>query len=326
MPSPTSLFTLRAVSKYYDGQPVLQDFSITIPRGQWVGILGESGSGKSTLLQIAGRFLDGDEGSVFLRHAELPPVASQLLKGYPDIKLVHQEYHLFPNQTVRENVHYPIRLYPDTMVAERTDQLLALCGLTELQHQKAKFLSGGEKQRTAIAAALADLPQMLLMDEPFAHLDGLNRSKLTTLFRSLKKAELQTCMFATHDPTEALDWADYLVVLKKGQIVQKGTPQAIYHTPATPYVAELTGPVNWLDTARATCIRPEHIRVSKVARSSIAAKITAKHFRGNHWVYEAAGSHQFPIQFYRLKNDLQPGNEVFLRFPAKEVIAFPAGY
>lgn len=321
----STLFELRNVSKFYDNVKVVDNVSFQIPKGHWVGILGESGSGKSTILQIAARFLDAEEGTVWLDQQPLPSVASQLIKGHPEIKLVHQEYHLFPNQTVWENIAYPIRLEQDTFIKARTAELIDLAGLREVQHKKTRFLSGGEKQRTAIASALAELPTLLLLDETFAHLDGLNRSRLTRLFQTLKTREKQTCIFVTHAPTEAMDWAETLLVLRKGRVVQAGSPIEIYDRPLDAYVAELTGNVNWLDIQKKSFIRPEKVRVSQ--KQPISAHLTAAvkhtHFRGIHWEYSCQLENKIEWMVYRLRNDLKPGQKIYLRFSEKDVKHFP---
>jgi ABC-type Fe3+/spermidine/putrescine transport system ATPase subunit len=318
------LFELQQISKAFERHQALDGISFQVPKGHWIGILGESGSGKSTLLQIAARYLDADQGEVILDQTPLPTVASRLLKGHPDIKLVHQEFHLFPNQTVWENISYPIRLEVPEYVQERTEQLIELAGLQEVRDQKTKTLSGGEKQRTAIATALAELPNLLLLDETFAHLDGLNRSRLTRLFQRLKSKERQTCLFVTHAPTEAMDWADTLVVLRKGKIVQTGTPLFIYEQPIDAYVAELTGNVNWLDHEKSRFIRPEKVRVSKSLPLSnhVSAKVKHAHFRGIHWEYSCETANGLWWMVYRLRNDLKPGQDVFLRFSEKDVRTF----
>lgn len=318
------LFELTRITKSYETHKALDEVSLLLPKGHWIGILGESGSGKSTLLQIAARYLDSDGGEALLKGVKLPPVSSQLIKGHQEIKLVHQEFHLFPNQTVRENIAYPIRLERPEYIEKRTAELIELAGLEEVKDQKTKYLSGGEKQRTAIATALSELPELLLLDETFAHLDGLNRSRLTRLFQSLKSREKQSCIFVTHAPTEAMDWADSLVVLRKGQIVQTGSPLAVYDHPVDGYVAELTGNVNWLDKSRSRFIRPEKVRVSRQqpVTAHIAARVRHTHFRGLHWEYSCEAGKGIWWVVYRLRNDLRPGQTVYLRYSEKDVRSF----
>lgn len=319
-----TLFEVQNISKTYDQHKALDEISFQLPRGHWIGILGESGSGKSTLLQIAARYIDADEGRVFLQQEQLPPVASQLLKGRTNIKLVHQEFHLFPNQTVWENIAYPIRLEVPDYIEKRTKQLIDLAGLHEVRDQKAKTLSGGEKQRTAIAMALSELPDLLLLDETFAHLDGLNRSRLTRLFQQLKSKEKQSCIFVTHAPTEAMDWADSLVVLRKGKIVQTGTPLQVYDQPIDSYVAELTGNVNWIDKKKKQFVRPEKVRAAKQkpVTAHVSAEIRHTHFRGIHWEYSCETEIGIWWTVYRLRNDFKPGQAVYLRYSEKDVRSF----
>lgn len=318
------VFELKNISKSFDTTHALENVSFQLPRGHWVGILGESGSGKSTLLQVAARYIDADAGQVYLHQKALPLVATQLMKGYDAIKLVHQEFHLFPNQTVWENISYPIRLELPDYVERRTNLLIDLAGLREVKDQKTKTLSGGEKQRTAIAMALSELPDLLLLDETFAHLDGLNRSRLTRLFQQLKSKEKQSCIFVTHAPTEAMDWADSLVVLRKGRVVQTGTPEDIYEKPADSYVAELTGNVNWLDKKKRQFIRPEKVRASRQVPvgQHLPAAVRHVHFRGIHWEYTCETDSGLWWAIYRLRNDLRVGQRVYLRFSDRDIRSF----
>jgi len=324
--SPDIIFELKNVSKFYDGRKVVDNISLQLPRGHWIGILGESGSGKSTILQIAARYLDAEEGSVFLDGDQLGAVSAQLIKGHPDIKLVHQEYHLFPNQTVRENISYPIRLERDEIIRERTAELIDLAGLKEVENKKTRFLSGGEKQRTSIATALAELPKLLLLDETFAHLDGLNRSRLTRLFQILKLRENQSCIFVTHAPTEAMDWAESLLILRQGRVVQTGAPVEIYEHPADAYVAELTGNVNWLTEDQSRFIRPEKVRTStrQPVSSHLTGTVRHSHFRGIHWEYSCELENGLHWVVYRVRNDLKPGQKIYLRYAEKDVRGFGA--
>ena len=227
----------------------MQDVNLEVGRGEILGLLGESGSGKSTLLRIAAGLLDADQGAVLLNRKPIAPARDRLIPGHAAIKMVHQEYNLSLVLTVQENIAYALRFYEKSYQKSRIKELLALCQLEAVAHQTIKTLSGGEKQRTAIAQALAEQAQVLLLDEPFAHLDLPNRQRLSDTIRKLVAQTGIACLFVTHDPVEALGLSKRLGVLQNGQIVQCDTPQMVYQQPISGYVAELTGEANLLEIA-----------------------------------------------------------------------------
>lgn len=312
------LLQFRALSKKYDDELVLSDISMSVHKGEWVGIVGESGSGKSTLLKILGRFLDADQGEVFLKGEKLPFVREQLLKGHELIRLVHQEYELFPNQTARENIAYALRFYTPEYQHFRVDELLQLTRLTDAEHRKAKLLSGGEKQRTALAQAIAIPPDLLLLDEPFAHLDPKNKQTLAEAIESLKKTNKLTCLFVTHDASEALAWADRIVILKEGKIIQQGTPEQIYTYPANVYVAQLTGLVNLVEqyeSGKVLMIRPNFIRtVRNEDKATWKAFITQIRFKGGYYENYCTTVEGQSLIYFSGRKQREVGETVFLTY------------
>ena len=244
-----SLLELRDISKKYNQQSVLQRVSFNVNAGEVFGLLGESGSGKSTLIRIAAGLIDPDEGEVWLDNQKLRLASDQLIPGHPDIKIVHQDYNLSAPLTVRENIAYALRYYEKAYRDERVNELIELCHLQGVASHTAKSLSGGEKQRTAIARALAEEARVLLLDEPFAHLDLPNRRRLTQTIRELAEQTSTACIFVTHDATDALSLSHQMGILRKGQLIQIGTPEEVYQQPVNLYVAELTGEVNILSKA-----------------------------------------------------------------------------
>lgn len=316
--------TLRAqqITKSYGSDTVLSGVDIELLPGEWLGILGESGSGKSTLLRILGRFLDAEQGHVFFRGNMLNPVSSELIPGHEAIKLIHQEFELFPNQTVAENIAYSLRFYEEDYRLEKVAELLEMTALKSVKDRKAKLLSGGEKQRTAIAKAIAELPDVLLLDEPFAHLDNHNRGVLADAIERLRKRQKMSCVFVTHEAADALAWSDRITVLRDGKIIQTGTPQEVYSQPVDSYVAELTGDINWLagdQGKKQFYIRPEKIRPTKnPEKSKWQGKVEAIRFHGNHWQVRCVNGNG-QLSFYRSKSDLEIGQEVHLTYASKDL-------
>lgn len=316
--------TLRAhqITKHFGSDTVLSGIDLELLPGEWLGILGESGSGKSTLLRILGRFLDGEQGQVFFKGNMLRPVSGELIPGHEAIKLIHQEFELFPNQTVAENIAYSLRFYEEDYRLEKVAELLEMTALKSVKDRKAKLLSGGEKQRTAIAKAIAELPDVLLLDEPFAHLDNHNRRVLADAIERLRKQQKMSCVFVTHEAADALAWSDRIAVLRDGKIIQVGTPQEVYSQPVDSYVAELTGDINWLagdKDKKQFYIRPEKIKPTRnPEKGKWRGKVEAIRFHGNHWQVRCVKGNEH-LSFYRSKADLEIGQEVLLTYASKDL-------
>jgi len=319
-----TILRAESISKKFESKTVLKDISLVLNPGEWLGILGESGSGKSTLLRILGRFVDSDEGDVYFQESLVSPVRGELIPGHPSIRLIHQEFELFPNQTVEENIAYSLRFYEPEYRKNKVEELLKTTGLSATRNQKAKLLSGGEKQRTAIAKSLAEQPDVLLLDEPFAHLDNRNRRILAEAIEKLRQEQQMACIFVTHESSDALAWSDRIAVLKDGEIIQIGTPQEVYNKPANSYVAELTGDINWLVSdaeIRKSFIRPEKIKRTRHAeKSKWAGNVEAIRFHGNHWEIRCVNENADVIVFYRNKKDAEVGDQVFLTYSEKDVM------
>ncbi|CAG4992712.1 Vitamin B12 import ATP-binding protein BtuD [Dyadobacter sp. CECT 9275] len=309
------------ITKSYDETEVLSAIDLELSEGEWLGILGESGSGKSTLLRILGRFTDADAGKVLFRKKELPPVRNELIPGHEAIRLIHQEFELFPNQTVAENISYALRFYNPQYRLEKVTELLEITGLGYVRHKKAKLLSGGEKQRTAIARSLAEEPLVLLLDEPFAHLDNHNRRVLADAIELLRTQKKTACVFVTHEAGDALAWSDRIAVLRNGRIIQIGTPEEVYNQPANSYVAELTGDINWLNKTdgKQYFIRPEKIKRTQFPeKSKWHGTVETIRFHGNHWEIRCRNQEGY-LSFYRNRNDMNVGEEVFLTYGARDL-------
>lgn len=285
-----------SLSKSFDNDVrAVRRVSLQVQAGQIMGLVGASGSGKSTLLNLMAGLADADGGEVRLDGERIKGPSEVLVAGHPAIRLVHQEYQLMPNVSVRQNIAYTIRYYEKTYQEFRVNELLRICRLESVQDRTPKQISGGEKQRVAIARAVAEKPHVLLFDEPFAHLDLPNRTIVRSMLLDLVRHDPEqktACLFVTHDATDALSIADTLGVMYNGQIIQSGPPQELYRQPRTAYVARMTGPANIIkakylpdlglldDPAgeRCVCIRPEQIQL--IQSGGVEGEVKAVYFKG----------------------------------------------
>lgn len=255
-------------------------------------LLGPSGSGKTTLLKLLAGLLDTDKGEILLDGTPIEGPDKRLVPGYEEIRLVHQDFQLKFKMSVAENIRYELLAYVQEYQQERIEFLLDLFSIEHLRNTDVAQLSGGEKQRVAIARGLAHEPDVLLMDEPFSNLDLGTKSSILAEIRHLAKETNTAIILVTHDTRDALEVADEIVVIHHGSIIRQGTPHEIYFHPATPVVANLFGPYNILDHKLISKINdnkvspgsygvwPEHVTV---AMQGIKAKVVHQTFMGSHW-------------------------------------------
>lgn len=232
-----TLIRVEDLRKSFGNRQVVDAVSFAMEVGETLAIVGESGSGKTTLLRMLACLLEQDAGEIYLNEASLLPFVQHLVKGHPQVKLVAQDYQLFPNLSLRENIIYALRFYKTDFQQQRVDELIQGFGLAEVQHQIPKRVSGGEQQRTSIARAIAEEPELLLLDEPFSHLDSLNKQKLKMYLKEVVEKEKITCILVTHDLLDALTFANRIGVMKQGKLVQIGSFAELLHNPIEPYVS-----------------------------------------------------------------------------------------
>jgi sulfate transport system ATP-binding protein len=237
---------VRNIHKAFGNFVALNNVSLTIASGELVALLGPSGSGKTTLLRIIAGLEAPDRGEVLL-DGEEATVRSARERG---VGFVFQHYALFRHMTVFENVAFGLRVRPrqrrppELEIRRRVLELLTLVQLEWTATRYPSQLSGGQRQRIALARALAVEPRVLLLDEPFGALDAKVREELRRWLRRLHEELHLTGVFVTHDQEEALEVATKVAVLNEGVIEQAGTPEELYHRPATPFVSSFLGNVN----------------------------------------------------------------------------------
>ncbi|GAB4015748.1 ABC transporter ATP-binding protein [Spirosoma sp. KCTC 42546] len=327
------MLTATKLVKTYKSVPAVRNVSITLEPGQIMALVGASGSGKSTLLNLLAGLADADTGEVRLNDERILGPSEVLVPGHNDIRLVHQEYQLMPNVSVRENIAYALRFFEKSYRDFRVNELLKLCRLTDVQDRIPRQVSGGEKQRTAIARAIADKPAVLLLDEPFSHLDLPNRLIVRDLLFDLVRHEgtgsrSTSCLFVTHDASDALSIADTLGILRDGKLIQLGAPVDIYHRPVTAYAARMTGLVTVLkakylpllglpeseNPEALICLRPEQL---KLDTTGTPATVRAVYFKGSHYELDVALSRYVSLRLLTSRDDVQVGQVVQIKLTDK---------
>jgi iron(III) transport system ATP-binding protein len=239
-----SYLQVTGITKFFGDFRALQDIAFDILEGEFVCFLGPSGCGKTTLLRCIAGLETQTEGLIIQADRDI----SWLPPSQRDFGIVFQSYALFPNLTVTNNVAYGLRNMnvPKAKIDERIAELLGLVDLSIHADKYPGQLSGGEQQRVALVRALAMSPGLLLLDEPLSALDAKVRAYLRREIRDLQKRLGVTTVMVTHDQEEAQTMADRIFVMNEGRIEQMGTPSQIYDQPATPFVADFIGVMNFL--------------------------------------------------------------------------------
>ena len=303
------MLTVRDISFSYNDTPNLNSISFSLTKGKNLALIGESGCGKSTLLKLIYGLYDLDEGQIFWNDIEVLGPKFHLIPGMPFMKYLAQDFDLMPFITVAENVgKYLSNFYPEEKKA-RIVELLEIVEMTEYANVKAKFLSGGQMQRVALARVLALEPEVLLLDEPFSHIDNFRKNSLRRkLFGYLKEKGI-TCIVATHDSTDVLAFADEVAIIKDGEIIESGIPKFIYDNPKNRYIASLFGDVNEIEiNGELQFVYPHQLKVT--LNSDLKVEIVNSYFRGSHYLMEAKYGNR--ILFFENEKSLEINSIIFL--------------
>ncbi len=240
-----SFLTIEHLEKSFGTNRVVQNFNLTIEKGEFVSLLGPSGCGKTTVLRMVAGFETPSTGRIVIGGKDVV----NLRPNQRNIGMVFQAYALFPNLTVADNIGFGLKVAgrPRAERTARVAEMLKLIGLPDLGDRFPFQLSGGQQQRVALARALAPSPQVLLLDEPLSALDAKVRVSLRNEIRAIQKKLGITTIFVTHDQEEALSMSDRVVVMHGGRAEQVGTPFEVYNRPATKFVANFVGMLNTLE-------------------------------------------------------------------------------
>ena len=226
------MLKLEHISKSFDGVNVLNDLSLEVEDGEIISILGPSGCGKTTLLNLILGITKADQGQIIYQGKDITEIPMEKR----EFNIVFQDYALFPNLNVYQNITYGLKNKPNISTKEEVEDLIDLLGLREHLTKKINQLSGGQKQRVALARTMVMKPKILLLDEPLSALDGVIKESIKDRIKTIAKEYHLTTIIVTHDPEEALTLSDRVMIVNQGKIIQFGTPEEIIHAPSDVFV------------------------------------------------------------------------------------------
>ena len=303
------LLSVCQLTKRFDNNPapVVDGVSFDVLPGEIFALLGPSGCGKTTTLRLIAGFEKTDVGEITF---EGQLIGNPMVHTPPETRklgFVFQDYALFPHLSVSENVAFGLKGWQLELRRERVMEVLEMVELAPLKDRKPHQLSGGEQQRVALARSIAPRPKLILLDEPFTNLDAGMRQTTREEVREMLKSAGMSAVLVTHDQEEALSFADRLAVMQDGGIEQTGTPEEVYYSPATPFVADFLGKTNLLageakgDYAETPLgrlsldcraegrvqlsIRPEHLRMVYPQAGEASGEVVMREFKGHDLTY-----------------------------------------
>lgn len=342
----TNIIELRHLTKVYeDGFTAVSDFNLEVKRGEFVTFLGPSGCGKTTTLRMIAGFDRPSGGDILLNGSSitgLPPYRRP-------INTVFQRYALFPHMNIYDNIAFGLRQKktPRDEIAKKVKRVLALVDLEGFERRRVSTLSGGQQQRIAIARALVNEPEILLLDEPLGALDLKMRKEMQLELKAMHDRLGITFIYVTHDQQEALTMSDKIVVMNEGAVQQVGTPEDIYNEPKNAFVADFIGDSNIFNgimTGRlrarfcggefdcvddyevgshiTAVVRPEDVILMAPEDGTIHGIVTNVIFKGIHYeITVESGKNEMVIQSVK---SARPGDRVGMRVAPDNIHIMPA--
>ncbi len=322
------LLNVSGISKKDERGFELKNISFTQQQFQKIAIAGETGSGKSTLLKIIAGLIESDAGQVLFEGKKIIGPADKLIPGHPGIVYLSQHFELPNNLRVEQVLEYA-----NLLTDEAAASLYEICQIDHLLKRRTNQLSGGERQRIALAKLLITSPRLLLLDEPFSNTDMVHKKLLKSVIRDIGSKLKISCIMVSHDPLDSLSWADEILVMKDGQVIQQGSPQQIYKQPVNEYAAGLFGDYNLLPqvifamlgshqatpTKRSSklFVRPEDLELSTTQQPGASpAIIKAIHYYGSYYEITATiGKQKLVVK--TVQSNFTPGDTVYLSLQAE---------
>lgn len=287
-----NLVEVRNIGFEERNQSVLDQISFTQQPGQKLVIAGETGSGKSTLLQLVAGLIQPTSGEVWFDGIRVKGPQEVLVPGQKGIAYLSQHFELPQFLRVEQ-----VMKYANTLTQPEAETMFRICRIDHLLLRKTSELSGGERQRIALARLLLSSPRLLLLDEPFSNLDNGHKKLLKQVLRDITEKLKITTLLVSHDPLDTLSWAEEILVLQQGKIVQQGPPTEIYRRPVNEYTASLFGSYNLIPakkvkafadllrislTGQSLLIRPENFRLQTSPENAIPGKVKSVQYFGSY--------------------------------------------
>lgn len=324
-----NLLTVSSIKKLgVNGNYTLNNISFTQKIGKKLAIAGETGSGKTTLMKIIAGQIQSDDGAVYFKEKRVKGPLEQLLPGRPEIAYLSQQHELRNHYRVSE-----LWEMANKMEESASIEIYRLCQVEHLLSRKTSDLSGGERQRIALANLLVSSPELLLLDEPFSNLDPIHKQTLKAVLEDVAERLGITVILTSHEPADTLSWADDIIVLKEGEIVQQASPEAIYFKPESEYVAGLFGRFNKLRSSNLPgflplpstaipehswiLIRPECLQMMQVGNGlALPAVVEKISFLGSIYECQLGLTANTKILIWTMDRPQQVGSSVFVSFKA----------
>jgi ABC-type Fe3+/spermidine/putrescine transport system ATPase subunit len=300
------MLNVKNITFGYDKTNVLNNVSFSVSQGEHLSVIGESGSGKSTLLKLLYGEHDLREGQILWNKNIILGPSYNLVVGYDFIKYVAQEFDLMPFISVEENVGKFLSNFFPNEKKNRINELLEVVELEDFAKIKVKNLSGGQKQRVALARAIAKDPEIILLDEPFSHIDNFKKQSLRRkLFKYLKEKKI-TCIVATHDKGDVLGYADSMLVLHESKIEAHDSPEKLFANPKTPLVASFFDEFNIIDD---NLVYAHQLNV--VPKSHIKVAVKQSFFKGEYYLIESIYNDK--VIYFQHDSKLDVDDTIFLK-------------
>lgn len=323
-----AFLSVENLTKEINYHKVVNNISFTQEAKQNIAIAGSTGSGKTSLLKMIAGLVQPTNGKVYLNNKPILGPNDKLLPGSKEIAYLSQHFELRNNYFVHEVLEMSNQLH-----TSEAKNIYKICRIEHLLKRKTTELSGGEKQRIALAKLLITKPTLLLLDEPFSNLDMVHKTLMKQVIEDIGKQLNISCILISHEAADILSWANILLILQEGNLVQIGTPQDLYKKPQNTYVAGILGEYNIIEsnnTAGFTrlpnahqnnkkmMLRPEHIKIERA--SNIFQKDTIQKilFWGSYYTIDVLVNNQM-IRVKTLRTDLEEGERVFLSVDAADI-------
>lgn len=287
--------------------------SFTQTAFQKIGIAGETGSGKTTLLKLIAGLAQPDAGEIYFQNEKVVGPWDQLIPGHKGIGYLSQHFELRNNYWVEDFLEMANKLTP-----EQAMKIYTVCQVEHLLRRRTQQLSGGEKQRIALARLLTGSPILLILDEPFSNLDFLHKQTMKEVIHDLGEELGISCIMVSHEPADLLSWAETILLMKDGKVMQQGHPQDVYLQPVNEYAAGLLGDYSLIDASvihltandqQKLFLRPNQVQISTNAVSSLKGIVEAVHYRGAYMLVDITIQQQHFFALYTGRS-LQKGEVV----------------